>query len=104
MTHLLLHLRDPRGCLRLYKRHPARRLMDQQGGPYVTEPRPSTKSRLAYFHRVELPLDAAAPELEKPAQLGEVRGDVELLPDETLQQVGMIGEMVDDLRGCQPIV
>lgn len=66
------------------------------------EPRPSSRSSLANLHGVQLPLDIAAPELEKPAQLGEVRGGIELLPDETLQQVGMIGKVIDDLRGRQP--
>ena len=76
--------------------------MQWQGGPYVTEPRPSSKSSLANLHGVELSFDISAPKLEKPAELGKVRGDIELLPDETLQQVGMIGKVVDDLRGRQP--
>src|SRR6266436_8731601 len=70
----------------------------------AAEPRPSGKSSLANLHGMELPLDIAAPKLEKPAQLGKVRGDIELLPDETLQQVGMIGKVVYDLRGRQPVV
>ena len=78
------------------------RLMHDERGPYVAEPRPSGKSSLTDPHRVQLALDMAAPKLEKPAQLGKVRGDIELLPDETLQQVGVIGEVVDDLRGRQP--
>src|SRR5438445_651986 len=80
----------------------ARRLMQQQGGSYVTEPRPASKSRLADLHGVEPALDMAAPKLEKPAQLGEVRRGIEFLPDETLQQLGMIGKVIDDLRGRQP--
>ena len=78
--------------------------MQQQGGSYVTEPRPASKSRLADLHGVEPALDMAAPKLEKPAQLGEVRRGIEFLPDETLQQVGMIGKVVYDLRGRQPVV
>src|SRR4029077_19247721 len=65
-------------------------------------PRPASKSSLADLHGVELAIDMAAPKLEKPAQLGKVGSDIELLPDETLQQVGMIGKVVDDLRGRQP--
>ena len=68
----------------------------------MAEPRPSGKPSLTDLHGMELALDMAAPKLEKPAQLGKVRGDIELLPDETLQQVGMIGEMVYDLSGRQP--
>ena len=66
------------------------------------EPRPSGKSSLTDPHRVQLALDMAAPELEKPAQFGEIRRDIELLPNEALQQVGMIGKVVDDLSGRQP--
>ena len=68
----------------------------------MTEPRAVGKSSLTDLHGVELALDIAAPKLEKPAKLGEVRRGIELLPDETLQQVGMIGKVVDDLRGRQP--
>src|SRR5260370_8285187 len=76
--------------------------MQQQGGSYVAEPRPAGKSRLADLHGVEPALDMAAPKLEKPAQLGEVRRGIELLPNEALQQVGMIGKGVNDLCGGQP--
>ena len=68
----------------------------------MTEPRPASKSSLADLHGVEPALDMAAPKLEKPTQLGKVRRGIELLPDETLQQVGMIGKVIDDLRGRQP--
>src|ERR1700747_3168299 len=76
--------------------------MQQQGGPYVTEPRPSSTSTLAHLPRVCFPLDIAAPKLEESAQLGKGGSDIEPLPDETLQQVGMIGKVVNDLRGRQP--
>ena len=68
----------------------------------MAEPRPSGKSSLTDLHGMELALDMAAPKLEKPAQLGKVRGDIELLPDEALQLIGTIGKVVDDLRGRQP--
>ena len=68
----------------------------------MTKPRAAGKSSLSDLHGVELALDIAAPKLEKPAQFGKIRRDIELLPDETLQQVGMIGKVVDDLRGRQP--
>jgi hypothetical protein len=59
---------------------------------------------MADLYGMEFALDVVAPEIEKPAQLGKIRGKIELLPDEALQQVGMIGKMVDDLRGSQPIL
>ena len=78
--------------------------MQAQGGRDVAEPRPSGKAGLADPYRVELALDIAAPVLQKPVQLREIRGNIELLPDEALQQVGMIRQMIDDLCGRQPII
>jgi len=70
----------------------------------VTKSRPSGTSRLADPHGVKLALDIAAPEFQKAVQLREIRGNIELLPDEALQQVGMIRQMVDDFRGRQSII
>jgi hypothetical protein len=53
---------------------------------------------------MQFPLDIATPVFEKAAQLGEVRSDIELLPDEALQQVGMIRHVIDDLCGRQSII
>ena len=81
-----------------------RRLMQAEGGLDVTKSRPSRTSRLANPHGVKLALDIAAPEFEKAVQLREIRGNIELLPDEALQQVGMIRQMVDDLCRRQSII
>jgi len=59
---------------------------------------------LPHANRVKLAVEVAAPEFEEPAQLGEIRGKVELLPDEALQQVGVVRQMVNDLRGRQTII
>src|SRR6516165_4409483 len=94
-------------CHNLLLQPPApagRRLMQAQGGRDVAEPRPSGKAGLADPYRVELALDIAAPVLQKPVQLREIRGNIELLPDEALQQVGMIRQMVEDFRGRQSII
>jgi hypothetical protein len=56
-----------------------------------------------YLHRVQLALDVPHPEVEEAAQYGEVRLDVEMLPDEGLEQMGMIGQMVEDLCRGHPI-
>jgi hypothetical protein len=53
---------------------------------------------------VKLALDTAAPKLQEAAQLWKIRSNIELLPDEALQQVGVIRQMVDDLRGRQSII
>ena len=78
--------------------------MHTERGTDVAEPRPSGIPGLADPHGVELALDVAAPEFQEPAQLREVRGNVELLPDEALQQIGMVRQTVDDLRGRQTII
>src|SRR6266851_9332337 len=78
--------------------------MQEKGGPDVTKRQSCGKSGLANFDGVELALDVAAPEFQKPAQFGEIRGEIGLLPDEALQLLGMIRPMVDDLRGRQPIM
>ena len=78
--------------------------MRPEGRPVVAEPRPRRRSCLANSDGVKLALKIAAPEFQKTAQLGKVGGDIELLPDEALQQVGMIRQMIDDLCGRQPII
>jgi len=70
----------------------------------VAKPGPPESACLADPDGVQFPLDIAAPVFEKAAQLGEIRSDIEFLPDEALQQVGMIRQVIDDLRGRQPIV
>src|SRR6516162_988818 len=77
--------------------------MEKVGCPHVTET-PRRKSCLANLYGMELAFNILPPEIEKPAQFGKIRSQVELLPDEALQQVRVIGEMVDDLRGRQPIM
>src|SRR5947207_15071188 len=58
---------------------------------------------LLHLHRVQFAFDAAAPEFEKPPQLGIVWREGEFLPDEALQQGGMVRQAVDDLCRGQPI-
>ena len=50
------------------------------------------------------PLDLAAPELEEAGELGEVRREVQLLPDEGLQDARMVRHVVQDLGRGQPPV
>ena len=78
--------------------------MHTERGTDVAEPWPSSEAGLADPHRVQLALDIAAPVFQKAAERREIRGDVHLLPDEALQQVRMIRQTVDDLRGGQTII
>src|ERR1700722_19759679 len=59
---------------------------------------------LRHFHRMQLAVDVVAPEIEKLAELGEIRRDIEFLPDEGLQGVGLVGQAIDDLRRGQPVL
>jgi hypothetical protein len=52
---------------------------------------------------VQLALDVPDPEIEKLAQLGKVRGQIVVLPQEGLQQRRVIRQMIGDLGGCQAI-
>ena len=70
----------------------------------MAKPGPPESACLADPDGVQFPLDIATPVFEKAAQLGEVRSDIELLPDEALQQVGMIRHVIDDLCGRQSII
>ena len=70
----------------------------------VPKPGSPERTRLGNPDRVELALEIAAPEFQKTAQLGKVGGDIELLPDEALQQGGMIRHVIDDLCGRQSII
>ena len=79
-------------------------LIQTSAGDDVAEPKPSERPGLPNPNGMELTLQIAAPEFEKPAQFGEIGGKVELLPDKALQQIGMIRQMVDDLRGRQAII
>src|SRR5262245_32697588 len=47
--------------------------------------------------------DAAVPEIEETAQDGVIRRQVVILPCIALQQAGMIGEVVKDLRSGQAV-
>src|SRR3954468_22018585 len=53
--------------------------------------------------RVQLALDVAAPEFEEFAQLGKIGSQVEFLPDEALQQRGVIRQPVKNLRRGEPV-
>ena len=79
------------------------RLMQSEDRLDMPEPA-GRKPRLTDLYRMELALDIAAPKVEKAAQLGKIGRAVELLPDEALQQIGVIGKVIDDLRCGQPVL
>src|SRR5579872_6801581 len=53
--------------------------------------------------RVQFALDVAAPEFEEFAELGKLRGEVEFLPDERLQEGRVVRQAVEDFGGRQPV-
>ena len=60
-------------------------------------------SGLRDLHRMQLALDVLFPEGEEALQLGIARRDIELLPDEALDQVRVVGQVVEDLGRGQPV-
>jgi hypothetical protein len=52
---------------------------------------------------MQLAFDIADPEIEEAAQHGKMGGDIEMLPEEGLQHVRVIREMVEDLRGGEAV-
>src|SRR5205814_2423769 len=55
-------------------------------------------------HRMEPAVDVPHPEIEEFLQLGKARGDVQMLPQEGLQEAGMVRKVVDDLGGGEAVV
>src|SRR6266851_180577 len=53
--------------------------------------------------RMQSALDVVTPELEEFVQLRIIGGEVEFLPDEGLEQRGMVRHAVDDLGGGEPV-
>jgi len=52
---------------------------------------------------MERPVERLLPECEKSLQFREFRAEVIFLPDVGLQQPGMIGTPIKDLRGGEPV-
>src|ERR1051325_11320553 len=55
-------------------------------------------------HRMHTGVKFAIPKLEKLAQYGEPRCQIDFLPDEALQDSRVVGHVVKDLGRCQAIV
>src|SRR5207253_9071977 len=69
----------------------------------VAEPVRGAAAALLDIDRMQLALDVAAPEFEEGLEFGIVGRQVEFLPDEALQEGRMIRQVIDDLRGRQPV-
>jgi hypothetical protein len=54
-------------------------------------------------HGVQKTLKIACPKIKKLPQFREVRMQVMLLPNVILQDSGMVGQMVEDIGGRQPV-
>ena len=59
--------------------------------------------RLRDFHRMQPPFDIAFPEGEEFAQHRKLRREVELLPDEALDERRMIRQVIEDFGGGEAI-
>src|SRR6266478_3717099 len=69
----------------------------------VAEPVRGAAAALFHIDRMQLALDVAAPEFEEALEFGIIGRQVEFLPDKALQQGGMVRQVIDDLRGRQPV-
>src|ERR1700731_2544532 len=58
---------------------------------------------MGHRHRVQRTLQLLQPEIEEFVHCREVRAEIVALPDIALQQPGMIGPPVEDLRGDQSV-
>src|SRR5258708_30113018 len=56
---------------------------------------------MSYRHRMKQAIEFARPEVEELLELGEMRMQVVLLPDEVLQNVRVIGHSIKDTGGRQ---
>ena len=61
------------------------------------------ESRMRDHHRMQRPVERLLPEIEKPLQFGEFRAEIVLLPDIGLEQPGVIGAPVEDVRRGKPV-
>ena len=61
------------------------------------------ESRVRHHHRMQGAIERFAPEIEKSLQFGEFRAEIVLLPDIGLEQPGVIGAPVEDMRRRQPV-
>src|SRR5258708_15106943 len=71
--------------------------------PGVAQPARGDQRRPRHFHRMQLALDVAGPEVEETTQHRKLRRDVQMLPNEALQQTGMVRQMIEDLCRCPPV-
>ncbi len=61
------------------------------------------QSARGYPHGMQLAVDAAFPEMQEFVKHGKFRCQIEFLPDEALQDFGMIGHVIKDFGRGQPI-
>src|SRR5690606_38851067 len=52
---------------------------------------------------MQRPVELLLPEIEEAKERGELRRDIEVMPQEGLQQMGVVRHVIEDLRGGQPV-
>src|SRR5471032_1472119 len=55
-------------------------------------------------HTVKLAIEIALPEFQELAEVGETRGQIEVLPDKALQNMLVIGHPVEDFGGGDSVI
>lgn len=61
------------------------------------------QAHVTYSHRMEFAVDRTAPEIQEAPQHRKFRRMIKRLPSEGLQHPGVIGHVIGDFRGGQPI-
>ena len=69
----------------------------------LAELRRPDQARMRDRNRVDWSLDPFLPEAEKRGEHGKIGEGIELLPDEFLQQMEVIGHPIKDFRRRQPV-
>ena len=67
------------------------------------ELRRNDESGAGDFHRMQLAVQAAVPEIQEAAQDRVFGGQIIVLPRIALQQAGVIGQAIEDLGGGQAV-
>ena len=70
---------------------------------HVPPVRGAEQPEMRVADRMQRPVDFPVPELDEMIEHRKIRREVIILPDEKLQQMRMIGQVVEDLRRRQTV-
>ena len=77
--------------------------MQRQRVLVVAEAGRAGAAALPHIHRMQFAFDVGAPEFKKAPQLGIIGRQIEFLPDEALEQGGVVRQPIDDFCRSEPV-